>query len=163
LPATLILIAAVAFARAAEIRDANDVLLTVQSPIGGALAITAEQWKAFPRVNVTTVEHGGNKATFEGVAVAEVLRQAKAPLGPELGGQNLRVYVVTHASDGYAVVFALPEFDQAFSDRVILIADRRDGAALGADEGPLRLVVPGDKRQARWLRKLESITIHSAP
>jgi hypothetical protein len=140
-----------------------DALFVVKTLKGDALSISAEQWKAFPRVSVTTVEHGGDKATFEGVAVAEVLRRADAPLGGALRGESLRVYVVAHAIDGYAVVFALPEFDPAFSDRQILIADRRNGEALGPEEGPLRLVVPGDKRQARWLRKLESITIGSAP
>ena len=38
-----------------------------------------------------------------------------------------------------AQVFALPEFDVGFTDRVILLADRRQGHALGAVEGPLRL------------------------
>jgi hypothetical protein len=97
------------------------------------------------------------------VPVAEVLRLAGAPAGAELRGQNLRYYIVARAADGYEVVFALAEFDPAFSERVIVIADRRNGQAIGANEGPLRFVVPGDKRQARWIRQLQTITIRTAP
>ena len=30
-------------------------------------------------------------------------------------------------SDGYRAVFALPELDPAFTDAIVLLADRRDG------------------------------------
>jgi len=51
-------------------------------------------------------------------------------------------------------VFALPELDPAFSDRIILLADRRDGKLLAGKEGPLRVIVPGEKRHARWIRQV---------
>ena len=53
--------------------------------------------------------------------------------------------VVARAPDGYRVLFSLTEFDAAFSNRVILLVDRRDGKSLDNREGPLRLVVPDDK------------------
>jgi len=37
--------------------------------------------------------------------------------------------------------------------------DTVNGKALGAEQGPLRLVVPGDKRQGRWVRMLKAITV----
>jgi len=46
---------------------------------------------------------------------------------------------------------------------VIILADHRDGKPLDAHEGPLRIVVPGDKRGARWIRgvtSLEVISVH---
>ena len=52
------------------------------------------------------------------------------------------MYLLVEAADDYRVVFALPELDPAFTERVILLADRRDGQPLAAAEGPLRLVVP---------------------
>jgi hypothetical protein len=70
--------------------------------------------------------------------------------------------VVVGAADGYRVVFALPEIDPAFSNRLILLADRRDQQPLSPDEGPLRLIVPGEKRQARWVRQVTTVTIHRA-
>jgi hypothetical protein len=40
-----------------------------------------------------------------------------------------------------------------------MIADRRNGEALAEKEGPLRIVVPGEKRQARWVRQLTGISV----
>jgi hypothetical protein len=37
------------------------------------------------------------------------------------------------------VVFALAEFDPDFTNREILLADKRDGKPLGAKEGPWRI------------------------
>jgi hypothetical protein len=74
----------------------------------------------------------------------------------------MKLYVLVKARDGYAAVFALPEFDAGFTDRVILLADRSQGQALGAVEGPFRLVVPGEKRRARWVRQVTDIEVMSA-
>jgi hypothetical protein len=70
---------------------------------------------------------------------------------------------VASAADGYRAVFALPELDPAFTDGVVLVADKRDGRPLGGEEGPLRLVVAGEKRQARWVRQLTSLSVRTAP
>ena len=70
--------------------------------------------------------------------------------------------LVVGAADGYRVVFTLPEIDPAFNDRLILLADRRDQQLLSSEEGPLRLIVPGEKRQARWVRQVTTVTIRRA-
>jgi len=67
--------------------------------------------------------------------------------------------VLARCRDHYDVVFALAEFDDAFSGRVILLADREDGGPLPDGQGPLRLVVPGDKRVARWARMVTSLEV----
>jgi DMSO/TMAO reductase YedYZ molybdopterin-dependent catalytic subunit len=67
------------------------------------------------------------------------------------------------AHDGYRVVFSLPELDPAFSDGRALLADRMDGQPLSAHDGPLRLVLPSEKREARWVRMVERIEMLSAP
>ena len=85
------------------------------------------------------------------------------PLGAELRGSNMAMYLLVEAADDYRVVFALPELDPAFTERVILLADRRDGQPLAAAEGPLRLVVPDEKRHARWVRQVRSCTVRRAP
>ena len=71
----------------------------------------------------------------------------------------MAVGVVARAPDGYQVLFSLAEFDQAFSDRVIILADRRDGKPLDKREGPLRIIVPGDKRHARWIRGVDTLEV----
>jgi len=42
---------------------------------------------------------------------------------------------VVEAADGYRAVFALAEFDPDFTDRVILLADRRDDYPLSSKRG----------------------------
>jgi hypothetical protein len=39
------------------------------------------------------------------------------------------------------------------------LADRRDGKPLDNHEGPLRFVVPGDKRHARWIRGVTMLEV----
>ena len=80
-------------------------------------------------------------------------------MGKELRGANMAVCVVAGGSDGYQAAFALAEFDPAFTDQVILVADHRDGQPLNSREGPLRLIVPGDKRPARWVRNLTTLRL----
>ena len=75
----------------------------------------------------------------------------------------MSLYVVAEGADGYKVVYALPEFDPDFTDGLILIADRKNGEALPPKEGPLRMVVPWEKRQARWVRQLTVLRVGQAP
>ncbi len=67
------------------------------------------------------------------------------------------------AEDGYGVVFSLAELDSAFLDAEVLVTDTMDGAAIGTNQGPLKLVAPHEKRPARWVRMLKSITVVHAP
>ncbi len=129
---------------------------------GDEVRITAEQWTTLPRDFVDVVDHGGSQAHFEGVPAREILKLVGAPLGKDLRGGNLAVFVVAEAADGYRVVYSLAEFDDAFRDATILVADKRDGKALGVQEGPLRIVVPGEKRQGRWTRQLVALKLGKA-
>src|SRR5262249_10815519 len=98
----------------------------------------------------------------EGVPLFEILKAAGVPFGTDLRGPALASYLVVEASDGYRVVFALPELDPAFTDHIVLLADRRDGKPLEGEEGALRLVVLGEKRHARWVRKVVALRIRRA-
>jgi hypothetical protein len=86
-----------------------------------------------------------------------------APLADSLRGRPLATYVVAEASDGYRVLFSIAELDSRFTDRVVVLADRKDGQPLSAAEGPYRLIVPGEKRPARWARQVIRISLGRAP
>ena len=75
----------------------------------------------------------------------------------------LATSVLVEAADGYGAVFALADFDAGFTDRIAILADTRDGAALAATEGPFRLIVPGEKRPAHWVRQVTTITLMRPP
>ena len=68
-------------------------------------------------------------------------------------------YVLAEANDGYRVAFSLAELDPGIIDSEIIVADAIDGASLGENEGPFKLVAPREKRPARWVRMLKSITV----
>ena len=48
---------------------------------------------------------------------------------------------------------------QDLTDRVILLADVKDGQPLPPREGPFRIIVPGEKRPARWVRQVRVVTV----
>lgn len=129
---------------------------------GTETRITADQWASLPREAVAVVDHGGAQVRFEGVPARELLKLGGAPLGKEMRGVNLALYVLAEAADGYRVVYALSEFDEGFKESTILVADKRDGKVLSADEGPLRIVVPREKRQGRWTRQLVALKLGKA-
>lgn len=128
------------------------VALRVAGDVPNHLDLSFADIAAFHRQTISVTDEKGNRVEYGGVPVAEVLEKAGAPLGKELKGPNMALGVLARAPDGYRVLFSLTEFDPAFSDRVILLADRRNGKPLDIREGPLRIVVPGDKRHARWIR-----------
>ena len=73
----------------------------------------------------------------------------------------MKLDVAINATDGYRVVFALPEFDTDFTGRVTILADRRDGHPMAPKEGPFRLVV-AEKRHARWVRGVTALDVEEA-
>lgn len=137
-----------------------NILLAIVAIIGpsGARQLTAEQIAALPRTSVTISDHGVS-ATFEGTELANILSIAGVPAGEKLRGKELTHYVMIHAADGYNALFALPELDPAWTDRKVILADRRDGKPLSEKEGPFRVVVEGDKRQGRCVRQVTRIMI----
>jgi len=44
----------------------------------------------------------------------------------------------------------LPELDPAFTDKQVALAFLRDGKPLSEKEGPYRVIIPEEKRMARW-------------
>jgi hypothetical protein len=67
--------------------------------------------------------------------------------------------LLVSAADGYKVAFALAEVDPAFAAREIILADKREGKPLDAKQGPFRVVAPGDKRPARWIRQVTELRV----
>ena len=142
---------------------AADPILQIVGP-EKTLALTAAEFAALPRTEVTALEpHGKKERRYAGVTVRELLLRVDAPLGEKMRGSALALGVLVRSRDGYAVLYALAEFDAAFSTRTLLLADREDGKPPPATAAPFRLVAPGDTRGARWVRMVTSIEIISLP
>jgi hypothetical protein len=133
--------------------------LKVENEKGKVTSFSPEGFAKLPRRAVKFRDARGNPATYEGVPLAEVLRSAGVTLGKELRGPLLANFLLVEAADGYRVAFALPEVDPDMTDKVVLLADRKDGKPLAAGEGPYRVVVPDDKRPTRWVKQVARIGV----
>jgi DMSO/TMAO reductase YedYZ molybdopterin-dependent catalytic subunit len=141
---------------------AADLVLNVKGEVERPLKLTPVEFRKLPRKTVHAKDHDGKEADFEGVAVVDVLEAAGVKFGKDLRGPALATYLVVEAADGYRAVFALPELDPAFTDRVVLLADQRDKKPLDERHGPLQIIVPGEKRQARWVRQVIALKVGRA-
>jgi len=131
--------------------------LTVTGDVPTPLTLKAEDLASMPREKAAVPDPNGKAIEYEGVLLRDVLKRAGAPLEGQLRRKALASYVLTKAHDGYQVVFTLGEIDAQFGNEPILIADKRDGMPLPANQGPFRLVCPHDKEGARSVRMLETI------
>ncbi|MGD8869733.1 MAG: molybdopterin-dependent oxidoreductase [Gemmatimonadales bacterium] len=133
-------------------------VLRVQGDVTNPLSLSIDELAALLHHEAQSTIHD-RTATYRGVVLGELLTRAGAPEGRDL----LRTVVFARGADGYEVVFALAELSTDFTDRVVLIADSRDGAALPEEEGPIRLVVPWEKRAARSVRQVTEIEVRILP
>lgn len=122
------------------------------------LTLTAGELLAMPRAKVTASAHG-QAGTYEGVTIRDLLTLAGVPAGENLLGAELAKTVIVTGADGYRAAFGVDEFDAAFTDRVSILADRKDGEALSGNAAPFQLIVTEEKRPARWVRQVVSIEV----
>jgi DMSO/TMAO reductase YedYZ molybdopterin-dependent catalytic subunit len=137
--------------------------LKVGGSVETPLTLSAADLKKMPRKTLSVVNpHEKKTEAYEGVSVQELLRRAGVPQGGQLRGQAMALTVVAEGTDGYRAVFSLAELDSDFQDSEVIVADTVDGGPIGPNQGPLRIVAPHDKRPARWVRMLKSLTVVKA-
>jgi DMSO/TMAO reductase YedYZ molybdopterin-dependent catalytic subunit len=156
------LMAQVRSGRAQDAPTANPeakILLQVVGQVAHPLSFSKEQFAKLPRHTVRAKGHDGVESQFEGVSVIEILAKAGVPTVQDLRGPAMAHYLVVEASDGYRATFAVAELDPAFTDRVILLADHRDGKPLSTQSGPFQIIVPGEKKHARWVRQVITLKV----
>ena len=137
----------------------RDSLVLSADPGHAPVVFSPADFQALPHITVT-VHNGHTNAdeAYSGVPLASLLAKLNAPLGKELHGEAMTSYVIATGSDGYSVVFSLTEVDPDFHAGQVLVADRHDGKPLEKN-GPFQLIASDDKRPARWVHNLVSITV----
>ena len=150
-----------AFLYASSVR-AQSAAITVDGEVTHPLKLTAADFAKMKQVTVAAKDRDGKTHHYSGVAVSEILQEAGVTMGPQLRGENMSKYLLVKSGDGYEVLFSLPELDTAFSSRVIILANQVDGAPLPGGKGPFRIVVPGEKKPARWIWEVTSMTVRFA-
>ena len=154
---TIFLFALTAVAQVEKQTDAllkAETLLRVETENGKSFELKATDLIKLPRREIKGKTHDGVEAMFAGVELHEVLKLAGVKYGKEAKGSYLNSFLVVEVADNYLVVFAMSELEADLTDKVILLADTRDGKPLSKEEGSLRLVVPDEKKQARWVRQV---------
>jgi hypothetical protein len=132
--------------------------LTIQNDDGKRTVLSRADLEALPHVKVQATAHDVS-AAFEGVAVKAVLEKAGVAFGEGMRGKRLASCLLVEAADGYRVVIALPEMDPGFTDKQVVLAFLKDGKAMDSKEGPYRIVIPDEKRPARWIRQVTGLKI----
>jgi DMSO/TMAO reductase YedYZ molybdopterin-dependent catalytic subunit len=154
------IVPSVAWVAQAVAQTAGGAELKISGAVTTPLDLTVADLKKMPRKTLTVVNpHDKKTEVYEGVALEELLRRAGLPQGENLRGAAMATYVLAEAADGYRVVFSLAELDSGILDSEVIVADTMDGAPLGANQGPFRIVVPHEKRPARWVRMLKTLTV----
>jgi DMSO/TMAO reductase YedYZ molybdopterin-dependent catalytic subunit len=164
-PCTLLALALGVFALAQLARaHATGASGPAELEIGGAVdtpfAVSLADLKQMPRKTLR-VENARDHKTdvYEGVALDALLQKAGLPHGEQLGGAWMTAYILVEAADNYRVVFSIAELDSSFEDSEVLVADTLNGAPFGSGQGPLKLIVPHEKRPGRWVKMLKSIAV----
>ncbi len=138
--------------------SASSQQITVQNDQSSPVVLSAADIAALPHTTVKVNGHDG-PASFSGVPVSTLLEKAGIAFGEALRGKRLASCLLVEAADGYRVVIALPELDPGFTDKQILLVDKRETHPLDDKEGTYRIVIPDEKRMARWVRQVKTLKI----
>lgn len=108
------------------------------------------------RVRYETARGDVVNASFTGVPLWALL-QAAGGLSDTARGAEVRHIIRVTAGDAYVTVLSTGEIAPDFGARPALIAYQRDGVLLGGKG--YYLVMPGDKRDSRYVSDVVSIRI----
>ncbi len=133
--------------------------LTVDGDVTHPLKLGIDDLRKLPTETVVFTEHGGQRKTYRGPLLIDVLGQAGVAIAEHVRGKALGVAVDVIASDGYSVVLGLGEVEPSISGRTILVAYAADDQPLGPGVGPVRLIIQDDKKQARAERMVAEIKV----
>lgn len=132
--------------------------LELIGPAGQQRVLTVADLAARPSSEVEVSSHNV-RGRYRGTPLGALIALVGAPHGDSLRGRALAQSIVVEGSDAYRVVFAPAELDTGFTDKSILVTYAKNGAPLDSAEGPFRLIVPGERRPARWVRGVVRIRV----
>ena len=133
---------------------------TLTLTLGGvSRQLSARDLSAMPQSQVTVHNvHTNRDETYTGVALYYLLSASGFPFTKETQPTYLRSYVRAQGADFYFVIYSASEVAPDLNNSKVLVATQMDRHDLGR-EGLFKLVSTGDKRPARWVRNLLSISL----
>jgi DMSO/TMAO reductase YedYZ molybdopterin-dependent catalytic subunit len=140
----------------------KQAVVKIEGEVLKPLSLSISDLAKMKHAEVSMKDRDGKTQQYSGVPVFELLQQAGVTVGKELKGENLTKYMLVKCSDGYEVVFSLAELDPSFTNRVVILADAKDGKPLADGLGPFRLVVPDENKPARSAHEVTHLIIRFA-
>ena len=133
--------------------------LTIKTYAGKTLTLSPEELAALPHKSVSVFNaHSKANETYSGVPLADLLSKVGVPLGESVRGKLFLTGVVASGADGYGVLYSLAEVDPSIHTGDVIVADTLDGKKLEKD-GAFKMVSSEERRPARWVRNLASISV----
>jgi hypothetical protein len=133
--------------------------LTIKTYEGKTLTLSPEELAALPHKSVSVFNaHSKANETYSGVPLADLLSKVGVPLGESVRGRVFLTGVVASGVDGYGVLYSLAEVDPSIHTGDVIVADTVDGKKLDKD-GAFKMVSSEERRPARWVRNLASISV----
>jgi Oxidoreductase molybdopterin binding domain len=149
--------------RSAEANAQAEESLDLRGDLPHPHRIDASALHQLPRVEVRTTDphDPGKEIIYAGTPLMELLKAGGLLLDSGMPGirDTVAMTVLVGASDGYRAAFSMAELEPELTDRVILLADTKDGQPLPPREGPFRIIVAGEKRPVRWVRQVSEVTV----
>lgn len=145
----------------------GNVAFTVDGQVLNPITLTVEDLRSdFSSQTVEVTYQSGDNAvstTFTGVPLWLILSAAQPNLNADVPNDRLSTFIVVTATDHYQAVISWGELDPEFGNQPILVAYEENGGPIGDEEGPMRLVVPGDGRGGRYVSGVVNISLRDAP
>jgi hypothetical protein len=133
--------------------------LNIRTYEGKTLTLSPEDLAALPHKSVVVFNaHTKTNETYSGVPLADLLNKAGVPLGESVRGKLFMTGIVAEGTDNYGVLYSLAEVDPSIHTGDVIVADMLDGKKLEKD-GAFKMVSTEDKRPARWVRNLTTISV----
>jgi hypothetical protein len=133
--------------------------LTIRTYDGKTLTLSPTDLAALPHKSVAVFNaHSKANESYSGVPLADLLSKVGVPLGESVRGKLFLIGIVAQGTDSYGVLYSLAEVDPAIHTGDVIVADTLDGQKLDKD-GAFKMVSSEERRPARWVRNLTSISV----
>lgn len=136
----------------------NITEISVEVEGGKTVKMKAADLAKLTRKEIKAKDHDGVESMFSGYELRDIIAPAGAKLGKDLKGPMIAQYLIVEAADGYHAVYSLTELDPDFTDKVVILGDKRDGKPLEN----WQIIATNEKKHARWVRQVTALKVRLA-
>jgi hypothetical protein len=126
---------------------------------GKTVTLTMADLQAMPQRSLRVHNgHNNQDETYTGVGLNDLLAKYGVTLEGKGAQKVYHTYVRAEGTDKYWVLYSATELEPEIATWDSIVAIAMDGKPLAAD-GDFKIVAGGERRPARWVRNLRSLTV----